>query len=264
MLALMSYQIDYSELDQPHILMFVFHPREDWAPLPPGATDHMVPVGEGISISCRFYPVSESSPSILFFHGNGEAVYDYDGIAPLYNRLGINFFVADYRGYGQSNGSPSFSSTISDAHVIFNYFRDTLQNYTGPLFIMGRSLGSFSAIELASKYPELFNGMIIESGFSSAGRLLTFLIPIISSSSSVDLEQADLEKIRSITLPTLIMHGEYDEIIPHEQAEIIYKNVGSQNRKLLTIPGAGHNDMLLIGIEQYFSAIREFVNLKSP
>ncbi len=260
----MSYRIDYSRLDQPHILMFVFHPREDWTPLPPSATDHAVPVGDEVSISCRFFTADESSPSILFFHGNGEVAYDYDDIAPLYNRLGINLFVADYRGYGQSNGNPSFSNTVSDAHVIFNYFRDTLQanNYTGPLFIMGRSLGSLSAVELASSYPQYLNGLIIESGFASTGRLLTFLIPMISSSGYDNLEQANLEQIRSVTLPALIMHGEYDEIIPHEQAEIFYENVSSQDKKLLTIPGAGHNDIMLIGMEQYFSAIHEFVAQK--
>ena len=258
---LMSHQIDYSRLDQPHILQFVFYPREDWAPPPPGAVDHSVPVEDGISISCRFYPASESAPNILFFHGNGEVVYDYDGIASLYKGESINLFVADYRGYGQSGGMPSFSNTVADAHIIFNYFRDTLQasGYRGPLFVMGRSLGSLSAVELASSDLQEFKGLIIESGFASAGRLLSYLIPIFQSPNLGEFEKATLEKIHSITMPVLLIHGQYDEIIPHEQAEVFYQNVGSEDKKLLTIPGAGHNDIMLVGMQQYFSAIREFV-----
>jgi len=34
--------------------------------------------------------------------------------------------------------------------------------------------------------------------------------------------------------------------------------VGSKDKKLLTIPGAGHNDIMLIGMREYFSAIRDF------
>jgi alpha-beta hydrolase superfamily lysophospholipase len=253
--------MDFSQLDQPFILMFVFHPREDWTPPPPGAVDHAVPVADGVSVGCRFYPVSESAPSILFFHGNGEVVYDYDGIATLYNRAGVNLFVADYRGYGRSGGTPTFTNTVADAPIIFDYFRDTLRSggYTGPLFVMGRSLGSLSAVELALGRAEQFKALIIESGFASAGRLLSLLNPLMPFPSSGDFEKANLERIRSIAMPLLLIHGEYDEIIPHEQAEIFHENAGSEDKRLLTIPGAGHNDIMLVGMEAYFSSIREFV-----
>jgi alpha-beta hydrolase superfamily lysophospholipase len=59
-------------------------------------------------------------------------------------------------------------------------------------------------------------------------------------------------------MPVLILHGQNDEIIPHEQAEVFFRNVGSKDKKLLTIPGAGHNDIMLIGMREYFAAIREF------
>ncbi|HEY48796.1 MAG TPA: alpha/beta hydrolase [Dehalococcoidia bacterium] len=258
----MSNRIDYSKLDQPHILMFVFYPRQDWTPPPPGATDHSVPIEEGVSISCRFYHASESAPSILYFHGNGEVVYDYDDIATLYNGIGANLFVADYRGYGQSTGTPSFASTVADAHVIFKYFRDTLRDsgYNGPLFIMGRSLGSLSALELASTYQQELKGLIIESGFASAGRLLGFLIPVFQSPLVEEFEKLTMDNIRSITLPALIIHGEYDEVIPYEQALVLHENIGSKDKKLLTIPGAGHNTILMVGLKQYFSAIEEFIS----
>jgi len=259
---LMSKKIDYSLLDQPHILRFVFYPREDYSPPPRNAVDHLVPVEKEISIGCRFYPSTKEAPSILYFHGNGEVVYDYDDIATLYNRLGINLFVADYRGYGQSGGTPSFSSTVADAHVIFEYFRDTLKarSYTGPLFVMGRSLGSLSAVELAVSYPKELKGLIIESGFASAGKLLMYLGTLISFPRLEDFEKATLERLRSITMPILIIHGEWDEIIPFEQAEVIYQNIGSKDKRLLRIPNAGHNDIMLVGMEQYFQAISEFLS----
>jgi alpha-beta hydrolase superfamily lysophospholipase len=258
----MNQKIDYSLLDQPHILSFVFYPREDYTPPPRNAVDYSVPVEKDVSIVCRFYPSDKEAPSLFYFHGNGEVVSDYDEIAILYNRIGINLFVADYRGYGQSGGRPSFASTVADAHVIFEYFRDThkASSYTGPLFVMGRSLGSLSAVELAVSYPEELKGLIIESGFASAGKLLMYLGTLISFPRLEDFEKANLDKIHSITMPVLIIHGEWDELIPFEQAEVFYQNVGSRDKKLLRIPQAGHNDIMLVGMKQYFQAIKEFIS----
>jgi len=261
----MSHNIDYSLLDQPHILQSVFYPREDYTPPPRNASDHSAAVEKDISIGCRFYPASESAPSILYFHGNGEVVSDYDDVAVLYNRIGINLFVADYRGYGQSGGTPTFSSTVADAHSIFKYFRDTLKSsgYSGPLFVMGRSLGSLSATELAASYPKELQGLIIESGFASAGKFLRYLGTSAPSARLEEFEKANLDKLRSIIIPILIIHGEWDEIISFEQAEALYRNVGSKDKKLLRIPHAGHNDIMLVGMEQYFQAIKEFVSLNA-
>ena len=254
--------MDYSLLDQPHILRFVFYPRKDWTPPPPNATDHQIPIEQDVSIGCRFYAVNKNTPSILYFHGNGEVVYDHDDIAVLYNRIGVNLFVADYRGYGKSTGTPSFASMVADSHVIFKYFKDTLQasGYTGHLFIMGRSLGSLSATELASNYSKELKGLIIESGFASTVRLLTYLGGFMGFPFLEEFEKLTLDRIRSITIPALIIHGEWDELIPFEQGEILYQNIGSKDKRLLPIPNAGHNDIMLIGMEQYFEAIRQFVS----
>ncbi|MEE8173926.1 MAG: alpha/beta hydrolase [Dehalococcoidia bacterium] len=253
-------QADYSLLDRPEILQLVFYPRMGWQPPPPRATDHWVPVAEGISVSCRLYPAGESSPNILFFHGNGEIVTDYDWLAPEYNRLGISLFVAGYRGYGLSGGRPTFSTMVADAHAIFNYLGHALRpRHSGPLLVMGRSLGSYSALELASHYPEQLAGLIVESGIANPGRLLSLLGGDIPASRLEDLERANLERLRSISLPVLIIHGERDELIPYSQAVDFHRNVGSGAKRLVAIPGAGHNDLLFLGREQYFSAIEGFV-----
>ncbi len=152
----MSDDAKYAMLDVPEILHFVFYPRRDMTKGPPNSTDYSVPVGDSVSIGCRFYVHTRSSPSMLFFHGNGEVVSDYDYIAPLYNQTGINLFVADYRGYGSSGGTPTCASMVHDAHIILEDFLNILsgENHTGDVFIMGRSLGSVSAIELAYAHQE--------------------------------------------------------------------------------------------------------------
>lgn len=56
----------------------------------------------------------KNAPTLLFFHGNGEIVEDYDDIAQIYLKLGINFLPVDYRGYGRSTGSPTVTAMMRD------------------------------------------------------------------------------------------------------------------------------------------------------
>ena len=113
--------IDYTPFDIPEISMMAFYPQRVWAPPPDGAEDVMVPAAPGVDLSARFYKHDASAPTILFFHGNGEVAYMYDDIAPHYHRAGANFFAVDFRGYGRSGGSPSFSTMIGDANASFEF-----------------------------------------------------------------------------------------------------------------------------------------------
>ena len=96
---------DYSLADNPSTLRFIFYPREDVTPCPENAFDLLVPVGSEVSIACRFHVGHREWPWILFFHGNGEVVSDYDEVASVYHEKKLNLAVADYRGYGASSWS---------------------------------------------------------------------------------------------------------------------------------------------------------------
>ena len=252
----------YSILDRPDILQFAFYPRKDVRKGPSNSTDYLVPVEGGVSIGCRFYIHHRGSPSILFFHGNGEVVSDYDGIAPLYNQRGINLFVADYRGYGSSGGTPTFTSMVGDAYSIFEAFLDIRRNdhHTGDVLVMGRSLGSICAIELAFCYQDQMKGLIIESGFASILRLLKYLGFPAELLGTSDIAFPNMAKIRSIALPTLILHGEHDSLIPVAEARDLFENAAAKRKRLVIINGADHNDIMLVDMERYFTAIREFVS----
>jgi alpha-beta hydrolase superfamily lysophospholipase len=253
--------IDYSLIDQPLFLQFIFYPRKDFTPCLANGFDVSVLAGEGASISCRFFVGHHEWPWILFFHGNGEVASDYDEIAPFYHQKKINLVVADYRGYGASTGVPTLTDLVQDAHLIFKGVREELtrRNLRKDLWVMGRSLGSISVLELAHHYQGEMKGLIIESGFPSVVRIMAhFGIP----SQGIGLEKIDqecLERIEKILLPTLIIHGEQDSLVHLENAKEIYQHLGTQDKKLLIIPSATHNDIMLVGFRSYFNALQEFI-----
>lgn len=265
-------KIDYSALDRPEVLMFLFHPRPEPAVSPvqkaepdarlSGCSDILIPVEKDVAIGARFHTAGKSGGSILFFHGNGEIVADYDELGAAFNHMGINFLAVDYRGYGRSGGKPTVTAMMQDCHIIFRFVRKWLDqnNFCGPILLMGRSLGSASVLELAAAYGNSIDGLIVESGFALAGPLLTLLgIDLAALGFEDEKGFQNVDKIRSFRKPTLIIHAEFDHIIPFSDGQTLYEACPSKSKKLLKIPGANHNDIFMRGLQQYLAAVKDIV-----
>jgi alpha-beta hydrolase superfamily lysophospholipase len=256
---------DYSKLDQPEVVQTIFHPRQEalTASSLQNAVDVTIPVADGIDVHAGFHIGSKEDPNILFFHGNGEIVSDYDDIGPYYNKFGMNFLAADYRGYGRSEGSPTVTSMLSDAHVILDTAKEWLDKaeHTGPLFIMGRSLGSAAAIELASSRSDEIAGLLIESGFATTlPLLLTLGVDVAGLGITENDGFCNVRKISTFTKPTLIIHGQYDENIPVNSAAILQAESPARSKELQVVPGASHNTIMAQAGEMYFTVIKQFIN----
>ena len=255
----MKTPLDVSLLDRPEMAHYLFYPRRDPAP-PDDGMLYPVAVEKGVSIVCRFYPAPKGIATILYFHGNGETAGDYDLVASLYTSIGISLFVADYRGYGLSSGTPSFSHIIRDALPIFARLKEIL-NERGDaeaIFVMGRSLGSAPAIEVASQSSDAVRGLIVESGFSDAFRLLGFIgLPVDIPPQREGFPNG--AKMHAIRIPTLLIHGAEDHLIPLSEAEELLRLCVAEAKQLVVIPRADHNTLMMVGRRQYFRAIEEFI-----
>ncbi|WAC06837.1 MAG: hypothetical protein OS130_11330 [Thermodesulfobacteriota bacterium] len=91
---------DLALQDRREVLSRLFYTRKELSEIPvtAKAMTSFITVDEGISIGCRFYPTKKETATIFYFHGNSEIASDYDYVAPLYNEINVNIFVADYRG----------------------------------------------------------------------------------------------------------------------------------------------------------------------
>jgi hypothetical protein len=257
-------RIDYSALDRLEPVRYLFYPRPDYSPQRTESEHVLIPVEQDVAIDSAFYIWDNAAPIILFFHGNGEIVSDYDQVSELYARAGLNFIIADYRGYGRSTGTPSITGMMRDCHTIYEFVRSRLRDKgcSGPFIVMGRSLGSASALEILAGHGDTVDGLIIESGFAQTQTLLD-LIGI--KMKNVNLTEEDgfrnLDKIRTFGKPTLIIHAEHDHLLPFSEGQLLYESSPAQEKKLLKIAGADHNDILERDTESYMKAIRSLADL---
>ena len=250
-------------LDQPEILRTLFYPRRDLlASPPPGVRLVAVEVEPGVTVGGRLYPAGPESLAILYYHGNGEIAADYDGIAPLYTQMGLTLLVMDYRGYGRSDGTPTARNLLADAVAVFDAVGAIFEeNGLAPaqLYVMGRSLGSAAAIEAALHAGERLAGLIIESGFADTFALLARLGLRIQGADEGCHGFGNPAKMERIATRTLVIHGQADVLIPALDGQELHHRCAAPDKRLVLISGAGHNNLMMVGMAQYFEALRTFV-----
>ena len=233
----------------------LFFPRKDNAPIPEYSEEIEIEVGPNATVHARRHPSSKARFSLLFFHGNGEIVSDYDNLAVHFNALGAELIVVDFRGYGRSSGFPTLRAVLEDAHKVFEQLKLT-DNFKEKVCIMGRSLGSAPTIELCSKRSDI-TACVIESGYADPVPLVERRgLRIDKTTPDEDAHFNNSEKIRMVKCPILIMHGADDVLISPYEAKLNYGNVKSKIKKLEILKGVGHNDMMMA--DSYFITLKQF------
>jgi hypothetical protein len=239
----------------------LFFPRQDRSPAPEGAQDLTVAV-DGAALHLRWHRPPAGLPTVLLFHGNGEVVSDYDPQASSYAAVGAGLAVVDFRGYGQSTGTPTLRSALADAPRVADAL---VRAGAGALVGMGRSLGSACAAELIQAPPAAFRGFIWESGAADlAGLVRRRGLAVPDPLPEADLERFDpLRKLARGRLPMLFLHGEKDTLILPREADAAHAASGAAQKTLVRVPGRGHNDVSLS--LRYWEAIRDFLrSLAAP
>ncbi len=211
---------------------------------------------DGTGLHGWFFPLKGGRPIILFCHGNaGNISHRLDNIMRLLEKK-IQVFIFDYRGYGESSGSPTEKGIYMDGRAAYDYLVRDEHFIPREIVLFGRSLGAAVAIDVALRRE--VRSIIIESAFSSTRDMAKTMFPLGFLSSIIPNNYNNLEKIRRLNIPKLIIHGEEDEIVPFNMGMSLFEASG-EPRYFFPIKGAGHNDTYLLGGERYFQNITSFI-----
>ncbi len=202
-----------------------------------------------LQISALWLPHPTATYTLLYSHGNAEDLGDVRPLLEELGSLGFSIFAYDYRGYGTSQGQPTEQGAYRDIDAAYGYLVDQLQIPPEQIIGYGRSVGSGPTVDLARR--ELLGGVILESPFVSAFRVLTH-IPIVPFD-----KFANIDKIQAINAPLLILHGTEDRTIPIWHGQALYAEA-QQPKYSLWVEGAGHNDLSRVAGESYGEAIQSF------
>jgi fermentation-respiration switch protein FrsA (DUF1100 family) len=202
-----------------------------------------------------YIPQPTATRTLLFFHGNGGNISHRGESLAIFNRLGLNVLIIDYRGYGHSEGQPDEQGLYRDATAAWHYLTGQRGLSAKQIIIFGRSLGGAVAAQLASRVEP--GALILESTFSSArdmaGQLFPLLSHVILLRYSFDSEQ----QIRQLKSPLFMAHSPQDEIIPYSQGIKLYA-AAPPSKRFFEMRG-GHNDGFLQSQPGYEQSLRRFI-----
>ncbi len=238
---------------------FVFYPERDFPLLPSERglvfEDQFFTTRDGTRLHGWFFPGKGEGPVVLFSHGNGGNISDrIDNVRRLLD-CGLRVFIYDYRGYGKSDGKPFEAGIYEDGLAAWDLLVKGRGISSENIVLFGRSLGAAVAVDIATK--RTAKALIMESGFTSTREmaktmpLFQFFAPI------VPVHYNNLEKIKRVKFPTLIIHGTRDELIPFRMGEALYE-AASGPKYFFPVHGAGHNDTYEVGGEEYFKKLCGF------
>ena len=210
---------------------------------------------DGVGLHGWFIPRHGASRIVLFFHGNAGNISHRRESVVIFHRLGLNVFIFDYRGYGNSQGEPSEPGFYMDAMAAWKYLV-TEKGFTEPQIILfGRSLGGAVATHLATEVQP--GALVLESTFSSARDMANTVFPIMSRIVPLRFEFNTVKSITQVTSPVLVVHSTEDDIIPFRLGEQVY-HAANQPKFMRKMHG-DHNSGFLLSQPEYEQALEQFI-----
>lgn len=202
---------------------------------------------------------TDSSPVILYCHGNNAAISNYGEVASIFASYGWSLLIFDYRGFGESSKPTSGlneESLFADAQSALGWLKRRGISEKR-VIVWGHSLGSPIAAHLAAN--SNLAGAVLEGSFSSAFDMSRYRYPWIYIPEFLIVDQlATARYVKEIKIPLLVMHAELDRIIPFALGERVYA-AANDPKQFLKVIGVGHEKFPSVHL-QYKGRLVKFAN----
>jgi len=212
--------------------------------------------GDSVPLHGWFIPADSARGTLLFCHGNAGNISNRLESIRQFVEIGLNVFIFDYRGYGQSKGQLSEKGTYLDAEAAWDYLVNNKNIDPETIVIFGRSLGGAVAVNLATV--KAYRALIVESSFTSMPDIAANNFPWLPARWLCRYKYNSYKKIPTIKRPILIIHSPDDDLIPYKHGQKLFERA-NQPKRFLKISGL-HNDGYLTTGTIYRQGISDFLS----
>jgi fermentation-respiration switch protein FrsA (DUF1100 family) len=193
---------------------------------------------DGVELSAWWIPANEPAGAAIVCHGNAGNIAHRIPLAAALREMGLDVLLFDYRGYGNSDGSPSEEGTYLDAEAAWDHVVSQRGVLPSRLVLFGESLGSGVAVELATRRE--IAGLVLEGAFSSLPELGARLYPYLPVRLLARVRYDNAAKVGSLDRPLLMLHSPQDRVVPIELGRALY-DAATDPKEFVETSG-GHND----------------------
>ena len=214
----------------------------------------------GAQISTWYFSVPGAKKTLLISHGNGGTSAGRKELIEGLLALNVSVIIYDYAGYGESTGHASLDEILENAEAVYNYACTDLKIPPSSLVLVGESLGSGPACQLAKKHE--CNSIVLMASFSSLMTLAKKKCPWLYLYPQSWFPYKDLDNrvaLAKCSRPLLILYGAQDLTIPDSDSKELHETCPAS--QLVAVPGRGHI-LYYPPTPEYTGALKAF--LRSP
>lgn len=222
------------------------------------------PAEDGTVLSGVWAHQDPPAPPMIFFHGNtGNIDSSWDRAETYWAWGRHDVFLVDYRGYGTSEGTPSYEGVIEqDGLAAVQYVAATKGVDPATIPWIGHSLGASVASHTNDEIDA--QSVVLESMFASADA-------IADDGTTLDLPAGwffedpfdNVAAVADLQAPLLVVHGQDDDYILVEYAQRVY-DAAPDPKELWTPDGVDHSDIIDVMPVEYHDRITAFQDAHAP
>jgi uncharacterized protein len=183
-------------------------------------------------------PADAGKGIVIVFHGNAGTAADRDFYVEWLAPLGYRVLLAEYPGYGGRTGRPAETVFVKDAHATL---RLAFEQFGGPVFLLGESLGCGVAAAAAKDPPVPVSGMALFTPWDTLLAVAKSTFPWLPVRWFLKDTYDSVGNLRSFPGPIAVIGAEDDEVIPVRHAQELFRSLAA-DKKLWMVRGARHND----------------------
>lgn len=215
----------------------------DHVPSQVEASDVGLDVADGVRVRgwhLRAARDGEPIRLVLYFPGNSlnraERVRDLTELVDA----GFDVLIADYRGFGDSEGRPSEANLTADAKRLWSMATGELGYAPAEIVVFGESLGGAVAVALCSHNDVQPAGVVLSSTFTSVPDAVADLYRAFPFWMFVLDRWDSIGRIGAINCPIVVFHGERDEMVPVEHGRRLAR---AANGTFHEVKNGSHNEL---------------------
>jgi hypothetical protein len=204
-------------------------------------------------------PVAPGKGTFIVFHGNAATASDRTYYVKALAPLGYRIILAEYPGYGTRKGEPGEALFVKDA---IETLRLASEQYGGPFFLLGESLGSAVAAAVAKASPLQVEGVILITPWDSLLSVAKGKFPWLPVRLFLADRYDSIGNLKGYQGRIAVIGAEHDQVIPVRHAAELHDALPG-NKRMWTIRGAGHNDWPLRVDRSWWKEITDFAAMSS-
>jgi uncharacterized protein len=221
-----------------------------------GASDVTLQTADGLALNAYWVP-ARTTPrklAVLVAPGNAGNRVGRVPLAEALSGAGFDVLLLDYRGYGGNPGRPTEEGLAHDARAAYRWLTDTQQIPPERLIYFGESLGTGVVTELATSHPP--GGLLLRSPFVDLAAVGSTHYPFLPVRAMLWDRYEVAEHVTRVAVPTVVVYGSEDSIIPPEQSRQVAERAAGPVR-VIEVAGADHNDAALFTGTDLLAALDE-------